>query len=267
MWKAGLGLARFVTREVAAYAWHGALGVRGSQPMRPAAPPRAPTVLFVHGHGGSPRAFAPMERSLSLPGRFRFAGWSYRPVGSVADVAADLAEHVERDIDGPVLVVGHSLGGIVARYWLQELGGHARARSLVTLSSPHRGLRAIPGAALLPLVRELTAGSALLDTLERSADRLADIPCLSIVSERDHFVRPFTHAAFGNARVVTVTHAGHVGVLFSERVHQLVARHLASAGVNAGVSADISADISDRSAASPASSGRLPSQERASGSG
>nr|WP_237418104.1 hypothetical protein [Actinomadura rayongensis] len=38
-----------------------------------------------------------------------------------------------------VIVVGHSLGGLVARYWLGPMGGAAYCRALITVGTPHRG--------------------------------------------------------------------------------------------------------------------------------
>ncbi len=45
----------------------------------------------------------------------------------------------EGDHAGRVVVVAHSMGGLVARYWLGPLGGWPKCRALVTLGTPHRG--------------------------------------------------------------------------------------------------------------------------------
>jgi pimeloyl-ACP methyl ester carboxylesterase len=45
----------------------------------------------------------------------------------------------ERDRGKRVVVVAHSMGGLVARYWLGRLGGWPVCRSLITLGTPHRG--------------------------------------------------------------------------------------------------------------------------------
>jgi hypothetical protein len=60
---------------------------------------------------------------------------------SVADAARTL-ERAVRDTPASergVIVLAHSLGGLVARYWIAELGGSARCRALSTLGTPHRG--------------------------------------------------------------------------------------------------------------------------------
>jgi hypothetical protein len=222
------GLARFIATEVAAYALHGALA-----PLTRRAPAAAtspgPTVLFVHGHGGGAGAFLLLERALRRLGHERFASWGYRSTGTVLGLARSLDEYVGALPVGPLHVVGHSVGGIIARTWLQERGSPARALSLTTLSSPHQGLALAAPARALPIVGELIPGSPLLERLERGAVALAGVPCLSIVSSRDHFVRPWQRAGFPGARVVPVAHAGHVGVLFSRQVAELVSAHLVAA--------------------------------------
>ena len=41
--------------------------------------------------------------------------------------------------DARVVFVGHSMGGLVARYYVDVLGGHEITRKVVTLGTPHRG--------------------------------------------------------------------------------------------------------------------------------
>jgi len=218
----------FAARELLAYALHGAMTpLRFPFTRAPAG--EGPTVLLIHGHGGSAAAFHFLRRALARRGFRRFSAWEYRARGTIDGQAAALAAHA-RALGGPVHVVAHSLGGVIARQWLQAHGGRAQAVSLVTLSTPHHGLRPLPGAGLLPLVREIVQGGELLETLARTEDALAGLPCLAIVSSRDHFIRPSSRGSFGTARLSLVADAGHVGVLFSREVHAQVARHLEKHG-------------------------------------
>lgn len=57
-----------------------------------------------------------------------------------AEIEARLAGLSRRDRNQRVIVIGHSMGGLVARYWLGPLGGAADCRALITLATPHRGV-------------------------------------------------------------------------------------------------------------------------------
>ena len=62
------------------------------------------------------------------------------PTGSIATRAAELRTFLNREIGSqPVHIVGHSLGGLDARFFLTKLGGDRTVRSLTTVGTPHRG--------------------------------------------------------------------------------------------------------------------------------
>lgn len=65
----------------------------------------------------------------------------------IAETAQRLADEIaqrlvgfdEKDRLRRVIVIGHSMGGLVARYWLGPLQGARYCRGLVTAGTPHRG--------------------------------------------------------------------------------------------------------------------------------
>ena len=67
----------------------------------------------------------------------------------VAAAAKRLAEALDPLVASwpgrPVLVVAHSMGGLVARYWAGVEGGWRHCRALITLGTPHRGAPKILG--------------------------------------------------------------------------------------------------------------------------
>jgi len=61
-------------------------------------------------------------------------------LGLQAEIEQRLRGLPRRDRNRRVIVIGHSMGGLVARYWLGPLGGAADCLALITLATPHRGV-------------------------------------------------------------------------------------------------------------------------------
>ena len=129
----GLGIFQFIV-EVGA-------GVYFVEPYDPGRVP----VLFVHGIGGNPREFEALTESLD---RTRFQPWFYYypSAASLSEVAAHLAQLVRelrvRHGFERIFVVAHSMGGLVARSFVQqhfERMGNRTVRLFVSISTPWGG--------------------------------------------------------------------------------------------------------------------------------
>ena len=110
-------------------------------------------ILLVHGIGDNRSAFSILRRTLRRRGYGRISTVNYSPLTTdIRRAAANLARQVERICQQTgyeqVFLVGHSLGGIIARYYVQVPGGDQRVHTLVTLGSPHAGTQL---ARLAPL--------------------------------------------------------------------------------------------------------------------
>ncbi len=58
----------------------------------------------------------------------------------IATRADELKRFIERQVPrGPVHLIGHSMGGLDARYMISRLGMAHRVKSLTTIGTPHRG--------------------------------------------------------------------------------------------------------------------------------
>ena len=130
-------------------------------------------ILLVHGMIDNRSIFSLLRRGLRRRGFGRVVSINYSPLTSDVRVAAAwLAEEVESLVAETgyerVHVVGHSLGGLIARYYVTRLGGDQRVHTLVTLGTPHAGTL---NAYALPshLCRQLRPGSALMGELDAPA--------------------------------------------------------------------------------------------------
>lgn len=182
-----VALLKATALELAILAGHLLLYPSGMTQERRAAPtlppsdtPRLPTeekppVVLLHGFIDNRSVFVLLRRSLAQHGGGRhLESLNYSPLTCDIRAAAELlGRHIEdiceRTGQERVDVVGHSLGGLIARYYVQRLGGDHRVRTLVTLGTPHGGTRAVPLADAHPIVRQMRPGSEVLEELQEPA--------------------------------------------------------------------------------------------------
>lgn len=132
-----------------------------------------PPVVLLHGFIDNRSAFLVLRRALTRHGR-RLTSLNHSPLNRDIRTAAELlGRHVEeicaRTGHDRVDIVGHSLGGLIARYYVQRLGGDRRVRTLVTLGTPHGGTAVAPGAGVHPIVRQMRGGSSVIEELRGPA--------------------------------------------------------------------------------------------------
>jgi triacylglycerol lipase len=187
-------------------------------------------IVLLHGWVDNRSVFALLQRHLRRRGFGRVVTMNY-PVltHDVATAAARLGALVERLCDETghdrVHVVGHSMGGLVARYYVQRLGGDARVHTLATLGTPHSGTRTahlFVGRA----VAQLRPGSPVLRELAEPAPGCAT-RFVAFWSDLDAMVVPRRSAQLDHpdllARNVFVRGVGHQSLPIDGRVvHEIV---------------------------------------------
>ncbi|NUV66696.1 alpha/beta fold hydrolase [Streptomyces sp. CAI-121] len=184
-----------------------------------AAPPAAPPVVLLHGFIDNRSAFVVLRRTLARHGR-RPESLNYSPLTrDVRTAAGLLGRHVEeicaRTGHSRVDIVGHSLGGLIARYYVQRLGGDRRVRTLVTLGTPHGGTAVAPGAGVHPIVRQMRGGSSVIEELRGPAPGCRT-RFVSFWSELDQVMVPVGTACVDHPDLdavnVRVTGIGHLAL-------------------------------------------------------
>jgi pimeloyl-ACP methyl ester carboxylesterase len=154
------------------------------------------------------------------------------PAAGIDHFAAQFARRaaeVCRACDVPmVIIVAHSMGGLVARAWYARLRGHLQAARMVTIGTPHRGsqlARAAPGRC----AAEMIPGSEWLARLEVDETRAPGTPSLCIFSWHDSLVAPQDSAQLPGANVLALERLGHLQLLLDPAVHRKVAAEIAAA--------------------------------------
>lgn len=200
-------------------------------------------VLLIQGFFQTRQVMASLEERLRADG-FRVVsfhlgglmGLNTRSIPTLARmIDAKMRKLLERSSGRPVHVIGHSMGGLVARYLVQQAGGADYARTVITLGTPHHGTpTAALGAGLgllmvsralwqlfpvSPLVRELREGNFPEGVRLVSVYSKHDVICpwnSSVLTPRDG----------EDVRNMMVKGLGHMDLVEDPYVYGLILREL-----------------------------------------
>ncbi len=179
-------------------------------------------ILLVHGFFSS--------RGMWVRFRERLAAANLGPIytatmspfmGSIEAMATSLearmAEIKRETGTERIIIVAHSMGGLVTRAHMAKSGAGGICR-FITLGSPHHGTKM---AGLMPFecANQMRYGGAWIETLlDMEAASPPAMPTLSIYTLNDDLVYPPESSVLDWAENVPVSAVGHVALLFSESV-------------------------------------------------
>ncbi len=197
-------------------------------------------IILIHGVVDNRSVFALLRRGLRRRGFGRIITVNYSPLSddirAVAKRLSDVIEDVVHETGYErVHVVGHSMGGLIGRYYVQRMGGDARVHTLVTLGSPHAGT--LPANWVPhPIARQMRPDSTIVSEFDEPAPRCRT-RMLSVWSDLDLMVVPKTSARIVHpdlaVRNVFVRGVGHMSLPVDGRVvHEVCTTlaHLDAAG-------------------------------------
>ncbi|MCP3985782.1 MAG: alpha/beta fold hydrolase [bacterium] len=213
-------------KELLSWAAQGAL--YGFGYLRPRVPRKLPretdTLVFVHGLGMNRASFFPLQAYLRLMGYDAQCSRNFGIPDSIEAMAEAIGCLVERSApEGRVTIVGHSMGGLAARWYVQRLGGDKRVDRIVTLATPHGGTYLAYNAPTTLLNQFDPEGSFIRSLNESPMPPTVELH--SIVAGQDLIVVPRTAGAAPFGESVVFEDLGHMDILLSPRVFATV--HLA----------------------------------------
>lgn len=200
-------------------------------------------VLLVHGLYHNTSAWQFFRRRLARAGLPLARAFGYSSFGrTYADIALELASEIRTmaalSPTGRILLVGHSLGGLLIRSACAEAGVCACVAGIVTLGTPHRGSILAGRLAMGRLGRSLDRSGAALVSLQGRAKCAA--PALSLFTPVDGMVQPLSGSLLTPEQVLSgwreacVGPLSHVGMLYRPRPAALAAEFLLACAGEAG---------------------------------
>ena len=153
-------------------------------------------IILIHGLWNTSSIFSSITSKLDDIGIEYFAPTLNHSLGmtSIIDLTNILNELIlekyglEKEID----ILGFSMGGIIARYWLQKFNGNKRTRRLISIGSPHKGTLMAQLVPEFPFrgISEMKINSQFLKELAKNDCFLDGIECISFFTYWDLMVFP-----------------------------------------------------------------------------
>jgi hypothetical protein len=187
-------------------------------PLPAGRPPRP--VLLLHGILCNARVWGALHERLCAAGFGPVEALDLEPLLSDIDllagrVAPRLLALQRRCDDERVAIIAHSMGGLVARALLRDLGAGA-IRRIVTIASPHHGTAVVRGLPW-PNTRQMSPASPWLRSLNTAQEGRFAVPVTSIYTSEDNMVLPAGSARLHGAALFELHGVGHLGMLRSRR--------------------------------------------------
>lgn len=176
------------------------------------------TVLLVTGVTIRAEWFDPIVARLKRDG---FDPVVYEPPallsGNLYKASADLGIVIEKvraeSGQDKIDILAECTGGLIARYYIQSLGGESKVSRLVTFVSPQHGIGAVPIVAMVtgwPALYDLSPGSSFLRAVN-SKNPPKSVPVTSIYTCTDEYIQPYTTSIIPGATNIGLCNKGFVG--------------------------------------------------------
>ncbi len=205
--------------------------VYNRHPKKPVKDDRPP-VLMVHGWGSGSHSFIFVHAFLKLAGYKNMYAMTYRPILSGAE---RLAKQVANKIDyitkttgaEQVDVITHSMGGVLTRYAIKNLGADGKVRKVIALGGPHMGSRLSMFIPMGKNTLQMTYKSDFVTELAKGGMTPGSAQYVSIYSDFDNFVFPTDSSNLGDgAKNIKIPLHGHNYLLYSPTVMGLIKQEL-----------------------------------------
>jgi pimeloyl-ACP methyl ester carboxylesterase len=241
-------LREVTSTAITAGMWPLGFGDRGIEDLAalPDGSPVETPVLLVHGYGANKSNWLLVHRHLHQAGFRRVSALNYNPltadIPTLAERCAERADALRAHYGTDrVHVIGHSLGGIIARYAVQVLGAEG-VGVCITIASPHGGVRLARHGSVFAELSPLASGLQLrpdswVMTLLRSSARPLPTRFVAYYSNLDLIVPArrarIVEPALAATNLLVKDH-GHLSIMLSRRLASSVVDQLGAAEGLAG---------------------------------
>ena len=188
-------------------------------------------VLLITGVTIPAEWFEPMEARLTRDG---FIPVVYEPPDLLSGdlfensvLLGEVIDNVRADYgQDKIDILAECTGGLLARYYIQSLGGESKVSRLVTFISPQNGVPKAAWAGAIvgwPALDDLTPGSAFLNAVN-NAPLPENVPITSVYTCTDEYIQPYTTSIIPGAKNIGLCDkfVGHFQFFWDPEIYKVL---------------------------------------------
>lgn len=181
-----------------------------------------PVIVLVHGLYHNASAWLLLKYRLRRAGFVNVYAINYSSIFTSFDNALEkLGKFVQRlpapDPSQPVIIIGHSLGGLLARAYAEKTSPSSAPAAIITLGTPHKGSR-MAAFGFGRLARDILYEGELFSRLGQGSETLP-CPAFALISPADALVLPYDGLEPPAGWIVHETQPmSHISMLYSGTV-------------------------------------------------
>ncbi len=146
----------------------------------------------------------------------------------IDELADQLAAQIDEELgpEQPFDYFGFSMGGLIGRYYLQQLGGVQRIARFVTLATPHLGTWSAYGVPPAPAILQMRPSSDFLRELNDDLHALDQVEFSALWTPFDLSVTPAHYAYLPDRPARRVLSPFHGLLVYDPNVQRAIAQAL-----------------------------------------
>lgn len=187
-------------------------------------------IVLVHGLWDTPKIFKRLSRELEKQGFVVLVPNLPHKFGrvSIPRLAKDLDDYILNEIGEETIlnILGFSMGGLIARFWLQFMNGIPRTHKFFSIGSPQNGTytaQLIP-SSLFKGIAQMKRDSSFLKDLNEDIKPLQEIICISYFCISDLMVLPGWEARLPVGPSFSLPVLTHKGLITNPKAIEIIVR-------------------------------------------
>ncbi len=178
-----------------------------------------PTLLCIPGIYDSPRVMRRLKMYFEQHG-YHIEALAVSPNDasiSIADAAKQIKAYLDQFPHQQFVLIGFSMGGIIARYFTQLIDKGDQVKGLITLGSPHNGTL-VAYAMQRPGLLDMRLGSMMLAQLNSDLAVLQKMPFMSVWTPCDLMIIPTWSSVIKTLPSKCIFTFSHPGLISKQKV-------------------------------------------------